>query len=77
MDAYYCVYIYIYIYMCVCVCVCVCVKKPFEAETLLHSLDWAAVGIGLLINADKTEYMCFNQRGDVFTLNGSSLKLVD
>ena len=23
------------------------------------------------------EYMCFNQRGDISTLNGSSLKLVD
>ena len=25
----------------------------------------------------KAEYMCFNQRGDISTLNGSSLKLVD
>ena len=25
----------------------------------------------------KTEYMCFNQRGDFFTLKGGSLKLVD
>ena len=25
----------------------------------------------------KTEYMCFNQRGDLATLNGSSLKLMD
>ena len=25
----------------------------------------------------KTEYMCFNQIGDISTLNGSSLKLVD
>ena len=45
--------------------------------TLLHSLDQAAAGIGLNVNADKTEYMCFNQRGDIYTLNGSSLKLVD
>ena len=27
--------------------------------------------------ADKTEYMCFNQRRDISTQNGSSLKLVD
>ena len=47
------------------------------AETLLHSLKWAAAGIGLHVNADKTEYMCFNQKGDISTLNGSSLKLVD
>ena len=29
------------------------------------------------MNADKTEYMCFNQKGNFATLNGSSLKLVD
>ena len=52
-------------------------NTPAQAETLLHGLEWAAVGIGLLVNADKTEYMCFNQRGDISTLNGSSLKLVD
>ena len=44
---------------------------------LLHSVKRAAAGIGLHVNADKTEYMCFNQRGDISTLNGSSLKLVD
>ena len=48
-----------------------------QAETLLHSLERAAAGIGLHVKADKTEYMCFNQRGDISTLNGSSLKLVD
>ena len=47
------------------------------AETLLHGQEWAAAGIGLHVNADKTEYMRFNQRGDISTLNGSSLKLVD
>ena len=29
------------------------------------------------VNADKTEYMGFNQRGDISTLNGCSLKLED
>ena len=48
-----------------------------QAESLLHSLEWAAGGIGLHVNADKTEYMYFNQRGDISTLNGGSLKLVD
>ena len=47
------------------------------AETLLHSLERVATSIYLHINADKTEYMCFNQRVDISTLNGSSLKLVD
>ena len=48
-----------------------------QAETLPHSLERAAVGIGLHVNADKTEYMCFNQRGNICTLNGSPLKLVE
>ena len=48
-----------------------------QAETLLHSLKRAAAGIGLHVNAHKTEYMCFNQTGDISTLNGSLLKLVD
>ena len=48
-----------------------------QAETLLHSLEWPAAGIGLHVNTDKMEYICFNQRGDISTLNGSSLKLVD
>ena len=48
-----------------------------QAETLLRSLEWAAANIGLHVNAHKTEYMCFNQTGDISTLNGSSLKLVD
>ena len=48
-----------------------------QVETLLHSLEWAVVGIGLHINAHKTEYMCYNQTGDISTLDGTSLKLVD
>ena len=48
-----------------------------QAETLLHCVEWAAACIGLHVNADKTEYMCFNQTGGISTLNGSSLKLVD
>ena len=51
-------------------------NTPTQAESLIHSLERAAAGIGLHVNAHKTEYMCFNQRGDI-TLNGSSLKLVD
>ena len=52
-------------------------NAPAQAETLLHSLERSAAGIGLHVNAHKKEYMCFNQTGDIFTLNGSSLKLVD
>ena len=48
-----------------------------QVETLLHSLEQATAGIGLHVNAHKTEYMCFNQTGDISTLDGTSLKLVD
>ena len=52
-------------------------NTPEQAETLLHSLERAAVGIGLHDNAHKTEYKCLNQRGNISRQNGSSLKLVD
>ena len=48
-----------------------------KAESQLHSLERTAGGIGLHVNSDKTEYMCFNQRDDVSTLNGRYLKLRD
>ena len=52
-------------------------NTPNQAETLLHSLERAAAGIGLHVNAHKTEYMCFNQAGYISTLEGTTLKLVD
>ena len=52
-------------------------NTPNEAETLLHSLEWAAAGIGLYVNAHKMEYMCYNQTVDISTLDGTPLKLVD
>ena len=52
-------------------------NTPTLAETLLHSLERAAAGIGFYVNADKTEHICFNQRGNISTLSGSSAKLVD
>ena len=36
----------------------------FVAETQQHSLERAAADIGFHVNSDKTEYMCFNQRGE-------------
>ena len=50
-----------------------------QAESLLHSLEKAAGGIGHHDNADKTEYICFNQNQtrDIYTLKGGSLKLVE
>ena len=47
-----------------------------RAESLLHSLERVASGIGLHINAGKIEYICFHQRGDISTLKGGPLKLV-
>ena len=52
-------------------------NTPNQAETLLHSLERAVAGIGLHVNAHKTEYMCFNQADNISTLDGTSLKLVD
>ena len=42
-----------------------------------YSLERAAASIGLHVNAHKTEYMCYNQTGDISTLEGTPLKLVD
>ena len=47
-------------------------NTPNQAETLLHSLERAAAGIGLHVNAHKTEYI-----GDISTLYGTTLKPVD
>ena len=52
-------------------------NTPSQAESLLYSLEWAAGSIGLHTNADKMEYMCFNQRGEISTLKGGPLKQVD
>ena len=48
-----------------------------HAKTLLYSLEQAAAGIDLHVNAHKTEYMCFNQTGNITILDGSSLKRVE
>ena len=52
-------------------------NTPNQAEAQLHSLKRTAAGIGLHVNAHKTEYMCFNQAGDISTQEGTSMKLVD
>ena len=52
-------------------------NTPNQAEILQHSLEQAAAGIGVHVNAHKTEYICYNQTGDISTLDGTSLKLVD
>ena len=52
-------------------------NAPNQAKTLLQSLERAAAGIGLHVNAHKTEYMCYNQTGDISTQDGTPLKIVD
>ena len=52
-------------------------NTPAQADSLLQSLERAAGGIGLHINADKTEYMSFNQRSDISTPKSGLLKLVE
>ena len=36
-----------------------------QAEFLLDSLEQVAGGISLHLIADKMDYMCFNQKGDI------------
>ncbi len=52
-------------------------NTPAQAETLLQSMERAASSIDLYDNAHKMEYKNFNKRGDISTLNSSSLKLED
>ena len=52
-------------------------NTPNQAETLLHSLERATAGIGLHVNAHKTECMCYNQTGDISILDGTLRKLVE
>ena len=52
-------------------------NTPNQAEKQLHSLKRAAASICFHVNAHKTEYMCYNHTGDISTLDGTPLKLVD
>ena len=48
-----------------------------QDQSLLHSLKRAAVGIHHHVNANKTEFTRFYQKGNISTLSGRSLKLMD
>ena len=48
-------------------------NAPAQPKTLKQ----APAGIRLHVNAHKTECMCLNERDDISTLNGTTLKLVD
>ena len=47
-----------------------------QAESLLHKLEQPAGSIGLYADANKREYMRFEQKWTIFTLSGRPLKLV-
>ena len=49
----------------------------FQNCSQLHSSERAAAGIGRYVNAYKTDNMCYNQTGDISTLDGTPLKQVD
>ena len=48
-----------------------------QDKSLLHNLERVAGGISHYVNADKIEYMCVYPSGEIYTLRGGSLKLVD
>ena len=52
-------------------------NKPAQAEFPLHCVKRAASGMSLHVFSGKSEYMCFNQKGDISTLRDDPLKLVD
>ena len=52
-------------------------NTPTQAESQQHYLEKVAGCIGLHMNEDKIEYICFNQEEAISTLNGSCLKLVN
>ena len=44
------------------------VNTPAQTEPLLHNMEQATGGIGLNLNANKTEFTYFNQIGDMVAL---------
>ena len=50
---------------------------PAQAESLLNSLKQAAVGFGLDINANKTEFQSLKREGTIFSFGGKPHKLVE
>lgn len=48
-----------------------------NATDLLHSVEKTAREIGLYINATKTEFMSYNQEGQIKSLDGNEIKEVD
>ena len=51
-------------------------NTPTQAESLLYRLEQAAGGTSLHINADKRDFMCFNQRGNNVSVSIDTLMLM-
>ena len=51
-------------------------NAPAQDKSPLHSLEQAARDIGLYMNSDKNEFICFRS-DEAFLLNGKPLKSVD
>ena len=51
-----------------------CILMSFSVDKMLWNKRQVALAS---VNADKIEYICFNQKRDISTLNGGSLKLVN
>ena len=52
-------------------------NTPIPTKTIYIVSNEQLLALASMSTQKKTEYMCFNQRGDISTLNGSSLKQVD
>ena len=48
-----------------------------QTESLLHNLEQEEGGIGVYVNANKTEFMCFKLEGTISIFSCKPLKLVD
>ena len=48
-----------------------------QAKYLLHNLEKAAKGIGLYVNTDEVDFICFKEDSDLFTYDDKPMKFVE
>ena len=51
--------------------------STLHIKSWLHSLEQATGNIGLYVNVIKIKFLCYKQKGVIFTLSGKPLKLVN
>ena len=49
-------------------------NTPAQAEFLQHRKEQIVRSIGLFVNVNKTEFMCFKQEGAISSSSGKPLK---